>query len=195
MTTTAENYKIMIHYFSLPKILNLPASTTFQQAGVFLYSPIYVQTFMNKTLSKHWIGTKHLIAWSPWSPNLSFFDCFFRSLIKDFIPSLQKTFLHLIAEIIMQAIEGISTQKLEAVWKNINILFSKVRGYSMNTWNRITYEENFWSTSIVLHVETPNDKDNYSPLDFEAVKEFICNIYIMNIVPGKFHIANVKKKN
>lgn len=119
-TVTGESYKRMLRYYAMPQVMNLPDSPIFQQDGAPPHWSRLVRSYLDEKLPHRWIGRGGPIPWPPRSPDLTPLDFFLWGYVKDFVFSEEITSLSHMKERINQAIEGISTETLEKVWKNMN---------------------------------------------------------------------------
>lgn len=119
-TVNGENYKRMLRYFALPKVLDLPGSPIFQQDGAPPHYAIIVRRYLDTKLPQRWIGRGGPISWPARSPDLTPLDFFLWGYVKNYVFSVEIQSLSHMKERIKQAIEAVSTETLEKVWKNIN---------------------------------------------------------------------------
>lgn len=115
-----ESYKRMLRYYAMPKIIELPGSPIFQQDGARPHWAINVRRYLDTKLPERWIGRGGPIAWPPRSPDLTPLDFFLWGYVKNYAFSVEIQSLSYMKERIKQAIEAVSIETFEKVWKNIN---------------------------------------------------------------------------
>lgn len=118
-SVTGDRYKRMLRYYLFPKLSNYPSDMIFQQDGAPPHYAIPVRQYLDHKLPNRWMGRGGPIPWPARSPDLTPCDFFLWGYLKDQvfrelpqnIPDLKTKIRH--------AVESITEETLQKVFKNI----------------------------------------------------------------------------